>query len=226
MCGRFNVIDSPGLKELLKDLGLDLSLPSRVNVAPTERVALIREVDGARTLDLARWWLTPSWAKQVNQKYAMFNARSEGLTKSAAYRTPFRQQRGIVPMSSFVEWRGTAASKQPWMIRGEDSEFAAAALWDVWEGEGTALLSCTIVTAAAPEAFGPWHKRMPVMLEPQEWDRWLDNAQPIAKDDTLFDSRLKQPWRLRPLGREIGNAREKHLSLLEPVGEEVLLGSV
>ena len=64
MCGRFNVIDSPGLQQLLEDLGIDLQLPRGVNVAPTEQAPLVRDIAAVRQLDSARWWLTPSWAKE------------------------------------------------------------------------------------------------------------------------------------------------------------------
>ena len=154
MCGRFNVIDSPGLQQLLRDLGIDLTLPRGVNLAPTEPVQLVRELADKRIADAARWWLTPSWARAVDQKYAMFNARSETLASSRAFAHPFRSQRGIVPMSSFIEWRKEGAARQPWLITSETEALAVAALWDVWEGEGLAMLSCTLVTTAAAPRCG------------------------------------------------------------------------
>jgi putative SOS response-associated peptidase YedK len=102
MCGRFNVIDNPGLQQLLRDLGIDLKLPGGVNIAPTEDIPLLRRDDSGASVALAHWWLVPSWAKEINQKYSMFNARSETLGKSPAFRHPFKSQRGLVPMSSPV----------------------------------------------------------------------------------------------------------------------------
>jgi len=165
MCGRFNVIDSPGLQQLLRDLGIDLSLPQAVNVAPTENIALVRVGESGPAVDFARWWLTPSWAKEVSQEYSMFNARSEKLASSPAFRGPFRRHRGLVPMSSFIEWRTENGVKQPWLISNEEQALAVAALWDVWEGGETPLLSCTLVTTAAAEAFKPM-KRGPLMFLP------------------------------------------------------------
>ena len=76
MCGRFNVIDNPGLQQLLQDLGIDLKLPTGINLAPTEDIPLLRRTEGAATVDFAHWWLVPSWAKEISQKYSMFNARA------------------------------------------------------------------------------------------------------------------------------------------------------
>lgn len=223
MCGRFNVIDSPGLQQLLRDLGIDLKLPQAANVAPTEPVHLVWDIAGERQAGPARWWLTPSWAKAVDQKYAMFNARSETLASSRAFRHPFKSQRGVVPMSSFIEWRLEGGVKQPWMISNEQEALAIAALWDVWEGEGEPLLSCTLVTTAAAPAFEPWHRRMPVMLSAGEWERWLDCSHAVDRDDPLFRNELKYPLRLQALPRSVGNARNKDPSQLQGSGEEVVL---
>lgn len=225
MCGRFNVIDSPGLQRLLQDLGIDLKLPSRPNIAPTEAVGLVRAFETGNQLDAARWWLTPSWAPAVDQKYSMFNARSETLATSRAFKTPFKRQRGIVPISSFIEWRSEHGVKQPWKVSNEDGALAVAALWDVWDGDGSELLSCTLVTTAAAPVFEPWHKRMPVVLDVAEQARWLDNSQPIAANDPLFRNELKQEWRLAPLSREVSNARNKSEDLLRGVGEEIVLSA-
>lgn len=223
MCGRFNVIDSPGLQQLLKDLGIDLKLPNAVNIAPTEAVSLVRTVDGGNCLDSARWWLTPSWADEVSQKYAMFNARGETLAKSPAFRGPFKSQRGVVPMSSFIEWRKEGSVKQPWLISNPDGALAVAALWDVWSKGEVPLLSCTLVTAQAPPVFAPWHDRMPLLLDRQEQGRWLDNSHTIATDDRLFASRLKVPLELTRLDRAVSNSRNKAPELLKPQSEPVLL---
>jgi putative SOS response-associated peptidase YedK len=220
MCGRFNVIDNPGLQQLLRDLGIDLRLPTAVNIAPTDPVPLVRELAGGeRRLEPARWWLTPSWAPRVEQKYAMFNARCESLDQSRAYRGPFHSQRGIMPMSSFIEWRTEGGHKQPWLIRSAEGALAVAALWDLWERDGGALLSCSLVTTAAAPAFSPWHTRMPVILAPEEWARWLDNGHRVAADDPLFAPRLKSRWELEPLSPQINRSNNKDPQLLAPVGE-------
>ncbi|MEZ5571934.1 MAG: SOS response-associated peptidase [Halioglobus sp.] len=223
MCGRFNVIDTPGLQQLLQDLGIDLALPRAVNVAPTENIALVRIGETGPAVETARWWLTPSWAKEVSQAYSMFNARCENLATSPAFRGPFRRQRALVPMSSFIEWRTENAVKQPWLISNAEQALAVAALWDIWQGGDTPLLSCTLVTTAAAESFKPWHQRMPVILARQEQERWLDNTRAIASDDTMFRSELKMALVLKPLSRAVSNARNKDIADMAGVGDEITL---
>jgi putative SOS response-associated peptidase YedK len=224
MCGRFNVASTPGLQALLDSLGADLRLPPpRFNIAPTEDIALVRETTEGRELTEARWWLTPHWAKELSQKYSMFNARSEGLSKSPAFRKPFASQRGIVPMSAFLEWRGEGGNKQPWLITNASEALAIAALWDVWFGGDEPLLSCTLVTTAAADAFRPWHSRMPVILAAGDRERWLDNSQRIAPDDPLLAPRLHEGLRLVPVAKDAGNSRNKDAALMRPAGEWVEL---
>ncbi|MHA7817248.1 MAG: SOS response-associated peptidase [Pseudohaliea sp.] len=222
MCGRFNIAQTPGLSALIDSLGLAVSLPpARYNVAPTEPVTLLRREGPGE----ARWWLTPSWAPALDQRYAMFNARCENLATSRAFRGPFRRQRGIVPMSSFLEWRREGKGKVPWLITNGDEALAVAALWDVWNGGGAPLLSCTLVTTAAAPAFRRWHQRMPVLLAGEEALRWLDNESPVAVDDPLFAPVLKFPLQLAPVARAVGDTRRKDPSLMAPAGPWATLDS-
>ena len=222
MCGRFNITDMPGLQGLLDNLAIDLQLPEpRYNVAPTEDILLLREGSG----DFARWWMVPSWAKEVSTKYSMFNARAESLIKSPAFRVPFRRQRGVVPMSSFIEWRVEEGQKQPWLITNDAKTLTIAALWDIWEGGDDALLSCTLVTTEAAEPFKPWHNRMPVMLTRDECLRWLDNRETIDPDNPMLAAVLKEDLQLYPVSRAMGNSSNKDPELFKPVGPDVVLES-
>lgn len=228
MCGRFNITKTPGLDALMASLGCPLALPELINAAPTETIPLVgRYGDGQVSVRDARWWLTPHWSQGPSQKYAMFNARSEGLTRSPAFRGPFATQRGIVPMSSFIEWRGGRGQRRPWLVTTRDEALAVAALWDVWQGadDDRPLLSCTLVTTEAAELFKPWHSRMPVLLAAAERERWLDNGQRIESDDGLFAPVLKEPLRLKALDLSVGNSRNKDSALLDGHGDWLELGS-
>lgn len=215
MCGRFNVIDNPQLQTLLQELGIDLGLPSRSNIAPTENILMLREP--AEAVEL-RWWLTPRWARQVDQKYSMFNARCETLASSRAFAEPFRRRRGIVPVSSFIEWRSEDGGRQPYLIQAQDNALALAAIWDRWEGEGQVIESCALVTTAAAPEFEQIHKRMPVMLVGDERSQWLDCGQEIAANDALFAPCLKHNLRIEAISRGVNNARNKEIELLNPTG--------
>ena len=223
MCGRFNVIDNPDLQSLLRDLGIDAGLPSRSNIAPTEMIAAVRHSESGNELADLRWWLTPSWAPQVDQKYAMFNARSETLSTSRAFSKPFRHRRCIVPMTSFIEWTKEGNLRQPWLIAAPDRALAVAGIWDRWEKHGNVVESCALLTTAAAPQFSHIHKRMPVLLGEGDMGRWLDCSVAIAANDALFASQLKYDLCLDPLSREVNNARIKDETLLQPLAQGQLL---
>ena len=226
MCGRFNVIDDPELQKLLQDLGIDLNLPTRTNIAPTETIAMVRAAEsGGNELADVRWWLTPGWASEVSQKYSMFNARCESLATSRAFSQPFRKRRGIVPISAFIEWRAEAGGKQPYLIAAEGEALAVAAVWDRWERGDESVESCALVTTAAARDFQQVHNRMPLVLRADERDRWLDVSQPLEADDPLFTPVLKMPLTVLPVSRGVNNARNKEPELMVPTGEGLSLAA-
>jgi len=222
MCGRFNVTDGPALRALLGELGIDLSLPTRSNIAPTESIAMVRHASEPELVAL-RWWLTPRWARQVDQKYAMFNARAEGLETSRAFSEPFRRRRGIVPMSSFIEWRSEDGGRQPYVIEAAGEALAVAAVWEQWQGDDALVESCALVTVAAAPGFQQIHNRMPLLLVGEERQRWLDVAAPLAANDALFAPAMKLPLRATPVSRQLNNARNKDTALLAATAEPIAL---
>lgn len=211
MCGRFNITDDAYLQALLKTLGIDIGpLPEpRYNIAPTDRVPVIHELDGKRALTQMRWWLVPSWSDGPSQKYAMFNARSETLAKSRAFRGPFKRTRAIIPASSFIEWQKTAGGKQPYLIEQQESALAFAGLWDLWERDGERIYSCSIVTTDAAPGFEWLHNRMPVMLDSDGAAQWLDHESNTKELGELFAPELVAPLVITPIDQAINNARSK-----------------
>lgn len=225
MCVSFSIKDDRSLQTYFAVIGVTLNLASRYNLRPTDPVPLLRRHGGAIQQDEAHWWLIPAQSKgTVNRKYPMFNARCESLPERSSYAGPFRQQRGILPMSLFVEQSKHPQMSGPMAVTDADREaLAVAALWDVWGHGEQAILSCTLVTTAAAPEFAPYHPRMPVMLTQAECERWLDNSQGLAVDDPMLAPVLKFPLRLVPLGKAVNNVRDKSPETIEPVGEERVL---
>ncbi|UTW12887.1 SOS response-associated peptidase [Marinobacterium rhizophilum] len=174
MCGRYNVIDDPFTQGLLEGLGISRRIHSRYNLAPTEQVPVIRQLEGRNGLEDMRWWLVPHWAREPDTRYAMFNARAETLTRSKAFSGPLKHQRCIVPASSFIEWRTEAGHKQPYCIQPVDDVFAFAGLWEHWGHGRETIHSCTILTTAAVPGMEQIHPRQPLMLPADLHASWLD----------------------------------------------------
>jgi putative SOS response-associated peptidase YedK len=220
MCGRYNIHDDPWLQTLLRELGVEMRIPTRVNIAPTEAVPVVIEEQGRRCLRQMRWWLVPSWAPEIDQRYSMFNAKAETLGTSRAFRGPLRHRRCILPASSFIEWTPVDGHKQPWLIRPERGAIAFAGLWDVWEKDGNHLESCAIITTGAAPGIDRLHNRMPVILRERDFARWLDVETPLGDPSDILHSRLPHPFVLAPVSPAVNNSRHKSEALLAPVGEE------
>ena len=218
MCGRYNIIDNPETRALLESLGIPLAFSSQYNLAPTDAVPVIvqGENQGNKTpyeLHQMRWWLTPSWAPEVSNQYSMFNARAETLSSSRAFKGPYRHHRGLIPASSFIEWKKTGKGpKQPYLIEPENGCFLFAGLWDVWAKQGSYLESCTIVTTEAQQGFRWLHHRMPLILDEDEARAWLDRGTTSRDLEAIRNKQSVENLRLYPLPTDINNSRNKDQS--------------
>ena len=217
MCGRYNIIDDPAIRDLLAYLGIRQHLQTTYNIAPTEMVPVIRQGEAAPELCWMRWWLVPSWAKEPSTKYSMFNARAEGLAESRAFRHPFKRQRCILPASSFIEWR-KEDGKQPYDIRLQEGALALAGLWDCW-GEGPeTILSCAMITTDATPGFRHIHSRMPVMLEQEMLQQWLNPEIDGRSLMACLMPNLPGPLQVVPVDSRINSSRVKEKP--EPIATE------
>lgn len=223
MCGRYNIHDDPWLQTLLRELGIEARLATRVNIAPTEMVPVVFEENGSRRLHDMRWWLVPAWAPRIDTRYSMFNAKVETLQSSRAFRGPLRHRRCIVPASSFIEWNEQDGKRQPWLLRPQAGAIAFAGLWDLWEKEGSHLESCTVITTEASGGIQRLHHRMPLMLDASVYDAWLDPASKADAVRAALASRARAPLVLAPLSRAVNNSRNKTEDLLAPTAAEEII---
>jgi len=164
------------------------------NIAPTQTVLAVREAARAaadhetpargRELVEMRWGLIPSWAKDESIGSRLINARAETLVDKPSFRAAFRRHRCLVAADGFYEWQRRGSAKQPYWIHFRDRRvFAFAALWERWRDPyGDDVESCTLITTSANALMQPIHERMPVVLAPEHYDRWLDpsNQDPLA----------------------------------------------
>lgn len=198
-----------------------LNLPPRYNIAPTQAVPIVRRPPpgDARELALVRWGLVPFWAKDLAAGAKMINARAETVADKPAFRRAFRERRCLVPADGFYEWQATGGRKQPYYLTlPEHRPFAFAGLWERWRSpaSGETIDSCTIIVCAANPQVRPVHDRMPVILEPQAFDAWLD---PAAPPDVL--KALLQPYAgplaVQPVSSRVNSVRNDDPSCLAPV---------
>ncbi|PHP68276.1 hypothetical protein CSC94_06400 [Zhengella mangrovi] len=193
MCGRFALTASPDEVEAVFGLAGLEAFPPRYNIAPTQPLLIVTAgpvpEPGSNQPDrvamLARWGFTPSWVKDPRDFPLLINARSETAAEKNSFRTAMRHRRMLVPASGFYEWkRDGKARAQPYWVRPKGGGIVGfAGLWETWEGqEGSAVDTACILTTRANAAIAPIHDRMPVVIRPEDFSRWLDCRRQEPRD--------------------------------------------
>jgi putative SOS response-associated peptidase YedK len=175
MCGRFTFQPTEAFYRRFHIVNRLDGLVARYNIAPSQLVPVIIS-QGANQVVLMRWGLIPQWAKEEKTAYKMINARVETLAQRPAFRGLLAANRCLVPANGFFEWKAEPRGKSPFYIHPKSNQFFAfAGLYDVWiRPDGEALRTFTIITKDADEFMAHLHNRMPVILERDLEDAWLD----------------------------------------------------
>lgn len=180
MCGRITTTTSTtALSAFFDGLRFPQFAP-RYNICPTQMVACIRQSEsGAREAVELRWGLVPFWSKDLKIGARMINARSETVASKPAFRAAFKSRRCLVIADGFYEWKKIGKAKQPYYIsRADKNPFCMAGLWESWtdksDPNAESIETCTVITTTANDIMQPLHDRMPVILEKDNYDFWLD----------------------------------------------------
>jgi putative SOS response-associated peptidase YedK len=249
MCGRYASSRRP--EDLVEEFEIaeemiEAPLEPDYNVAPTKPVYAVlerppRADEGAvtRQLRVLTWGLVPSWAKDPSIGSRMINARMETVAEKPAYRKAFARRRCLLPADGYFEWYATSRTgkngkplKQPFFIRPTDGGvLAMAGLYELWRDRDRAdddparwRWTCTVITTEAEDSLGRIHDRMPLMVEPDRWDAWLDPGTPT--DGLLGLLTPAAPGRLEAyaVATLVNNVRNNGAELLEPLPLEEVVG--
>ncbi len=161
------------------------------NVAPSQPIQTLLQLDGRRIVTMTRWGLIPAWADRADVGARLINARGETVAEKPAFRASFRRQRCIIPAGAFYEWQRSGRGKVPFAIsRRDGSPLALAGIWATWQNPHTddRIRSCSIITTSANDLMAPIHDRMPVVLPEETWGFWLD---PMNEDVAALQSLLR-----------------------------------
>jgi putative SOS response-associated peptidase YedK len=232
MCGRYGrLADKQRIAEWMQTHNTsvfdDSYLAPSYNVAPQTMQPVVRlsPDTGDRELTIMRWGLVPFWSKDANIAYSTINAKAETITTSPAYREAMKRRRCLVPADWFYEWKKLdAKTKQPYAIALKDrSLFAFAGLWDSWKDKATgqSLETYTVITTEPNEQMETIHNRMPVILAPKDYERWLEPGEPSHLPVDLlkpYPAENMKAWKVK---RDVGNVRNNRPELVEPIEDRL-----
>lgn len=221
MCGRYTLTVDPA--DLIEAFGLnpdaspDLGeLGPRYNIAPTQAVAVIPNTS-PRHVEVMRWGLIPSWAKDPKIGNSLINARGETVAEKPSFRSAFKRRRCLIPADGFYEWKKEAdGAKVPYFIRlADERPFAFAGLWEVWAPiGGSEIPTCTIITTSANDIMAPIHDRMPVILAPEHYDTWLAEGELPAPELLSLIQPYDGAMKARPVSTRVNSPRTDDVSLI------------
>ena len=221
MCGRYELHTHPAALALAFGLPIPPTIRPRYNIAPMQDVPVIRTSShGGREVAMVRWGLVPRWAKDPSIGARMINARAETLAQKPSFRTSLHKHRCLIPANGFYEWKVLAGgTKQPLHIGMKDgAPFAFAGLTERWLApDGEVLDTCTIITTQANALLAPMHERMPAIVAPADYERWLDVTVPDVGDILApYPAQLMDYY---PVSTRVNAVRHDDAGLIERVAE-------
>ena len=191
------------------------NLRPRYNIAPTQDVLAIRlDSAGKQEAVELRWGLIPFWAKEEKIAYSTINARAETVAAKPAFREAFKKRRCLIAADGYYEWKAEDGAKQPYRITlNPEQPFSFAGLWECWERPEKVVESCTIIVTNANDLTRDIHDRMPVILDPADYDRWLSGA----AGEELLKPYPSEKMARYPVSRAVGSVKNTGPELIEPL---------
>jgi putative SOS response-associated peptidase YedK len=225
MCGRY--VRRSDKQRIAEHFRIDpTTLPDlepSYNIAPQTFQPIVRlnRHTREREIVMMRWGLVPFWAKDPKIGYSTINAKAETIATAPAFREAFKFRRCLVPADLFYEWQKIdAKTKQPFAIGLKDgSPYAFAGLWERWRDPKTRepLETFTIITTDPNELLEPLHNRMPVILQPQDYERWLQPGDPEQPPVDLLRPYPAEQMTAWKVDKQVGNARTDTESCIAPL---------
>ena len=233
MCGRYTLSrdEKRRIETRFAEQGIaEFTFSPRYNVAPTQRAPVLLVEHGRLVEREMTWGFLPVWSKAP-----IINAHQETLAQKPTFRKAFAERRCLIPADGFYEWRNDGGRKMPmrFVLRNREGFFFAG-LWErhvkpVPEGEtivndfddepppSRTVDTFLIITTAANDVVRPVHNRMPVILQPNHSDWWL-NPEPTSETAAMaLGHPRNDDLTAYPVSPMVNNARNDSPECIKPV---------
>jgi putative SOS response-associated peptidase YedK len=228
MCGR--VIQSSGPLRLAIVDGLNVSdnrmgnVPPRYNAAPSQELLIIRQNHKTRerSLDLLKWGLIPHWCSDPRGGRKPINAKAESISRLPTFRDAYAL-RALYPSmasSSGGQSEARVASSLYAIAMKDGLPFGLAGLWENWRNPNTGEWERTfaIITVPSNELVGQIHDRMPAILKPESYERWLGLERDPHDLLITYASEAMTMW---PISMRVNKPENDDPSILDRAAEPV-----
>tara|TARA_B100000929_G_scaffold200072_1_gene158926 strand:- start:1243 stop:1890 length:648 start_codon:yes stop_codon:yes gene_type:complete len=192
MCGRYTFFDN--IDSLQHSLNIDvidsniINHQASYNISPTQNAPVVFEENNKRILKNMRWGLIPSWAKDNSFASKLINARAETIADKPSFKNLITTNRCVVLANGYYEWVNVDNKKHPYFIySGENTMISMAGLWTEWKD----VISFTIITKKSDISISHLHHRMPLILQEEKIDSYLDKKNTFDDFIIFDDMKLK-----------------------------------
>jgi putative SOS response-associated peptidase YedK len=222
MCGRFVITSAPeALRQLFGYLEQP-NFPPRYNIAPTQPIPVVMSENG-RHFRLMRWGFWPAWAKDPRKFTLLINARAESVKEKPAFKNAIRRRRCLIPADGYYEWQSLSGSKRPYFIHRRDGRpIGFAGIAETWVGpNGEEVDTVAIVTAPASVDLAVLHHRVPVTIDADDFEFWLDCRSDEAESVTpLMRGPEVGEFVWREVSMRVNHVANDDAQLMLPITEE------
>jgi putative SOS response-associated peptidase YedK len=226
MCGRFVQISPYNIIKETFNIGtMPFEAIPNYNAAPTQKILTVVKYDSGNELEKLNWGLVPFWAKDISFGSRMINARVETVSNKPSFRDAFKNRRCLIPADGFYEWKGEKGNKQPFFITTNSREpFVFAGLWETWtdkeSDEESVYKSCTIITTEASGSIRKIHNRMPIILMPEFYDKWLNPEVQDPKElRVILQDGLIDDLQSYSVSKYVNSVKNNDPSCINPIDE-------
>jgi putative SOS response-associated peptidase YedK len=223
MCGAYSLNINKKLDEVYDEHGMhkgqQVKLNPRYNMRPGQKLPVVTNESG---MVLMLWGLIPHWSEGLNYKYKSINARAETVAQKPSFKKSLANKRCLIPATGFYEPDKITVTKPPYPwhyfeLKGR-AVFAFAGLYDEWTDGKTTIKSFTIITTEPNELVGKVHDRMPVILEKEDEQLWM-NPDMVEPEQVLpllkpYPAEKMRSWRVGDAARDYKNDNP---DLIKPV---------
>lgn len=175
MCGRYQFsLDEPTLRQYwqaARERFPNVKMEAG-EIFPTHSVPILLGGQNGVSPEPAKWGFP-----RVNGGGVVINARSETAAEKRMFRQSLLTQRCVVPTAGFFEWSRDKAKNKYRFVSRSSSVLYLAGLWQAFEG-GRRFV---ILTEAANASVADIHDRMPVVLEREQVQAWIQDAARTAE---------------------------------------------
>lgn len=189
-------------------------LNKQYNIAPTLNIAIYTNT---KIYTYAHFGLIPSWAKARSSM--QINARSETVFEKISFKEAYKQRRCLIPLNGYFEWEKDTQSKKSkphFIVSASGDYFVFAGIYESWYDNALneSILTCALLTTEPNEKIASLHDRMPVILEPYQWDLWLDERSGYRELNRLFLPLSSEKIRYFPVSELVNSVKNNSIECI------------